>query len=314
MLQQTTFSAVLPRFLPFLDRFPDVSALSAASEDEVLAAWSGLGYYARARNLRSAAIEIVARHGGEIPREMRLLKRLPGFGDYMAAAVASLAFGRRVPAVESNVERVLSRVFALRGVPGSRALREKVTSRARRLLPSRRAGDGTVALMDLGQLICTPRRPICPTCPVTEDCEARRRGDPEAFPGRRSRPSPVSVSLAAAIARKEERLLLVRRRSNWLNGLWEFPSAEADSPEEARRALARRLRPLELALHSSRPIARARHTVVNRRIEVAVFLAEPVGSNGLRGREARWFLPVELANAAIPTLTRKIADAAARSG
>jgi len=314
MLQQTTFSAVLTRFHPFLDRFPDVSALAGASEDEVLAAWSGLGYYARARNLRRAAIEIVARYGGEIPREVRLLRRLPGFGDYMAAAVASLAFGLRVPAVEANVERVLSRVFALRGVPGSRALREDVTSRARRLLPSRRAGNVTAALMDLGQLICTPRRPICPTCPLADDCAARRRGDPETFPGRRPRPSPVSVSLAAAIARKEGRFLLVRRRSTWLRGMWEFPSAEADSPEKARRALARRLRPLELEFRSPRPIARARHTVVNRRIEIAVFLAEPVRSNGLRRPDARWFRPGELANAAIPTLTRKIADAAARSG
>lgn len=314
MLQQTTFSAVSPRFLPFLERFPDVRSLAAVTEDEVLAAWSGLGYYARARNLRRAAIEIVDDHGGVIPRESRILRRLPGFGDYMAAAVASLAFGARVPAVEANVERVLSRLFALPGRAGSRALREAVTSRSRQLLPVRRPGDFTAALMDLGQLICTPRRPSCPKCPLAGNCEARRRGNPERFPGRRPRPSPLHVSLAAAVAEKDGRLLLVRRRSTWLEGLWEFPCAEADSPEKARRALARRLRGLELALVPSPPIGKARHTVVNRRIEVAVFLADPIARNGGRRRDARWFLPVELDRAAIPTLTRKIAAAALRSG
>jgi A/G-specific adenine glycosylase len=314
MLQQTTFAAVRLRFVPFLERFPDVATLAAASEDEVLAAWSGLGYYARARNLRRAAIEIVDDHGGVVPSEPRLLRLLPGFGDYMAAAVASLAFGVRVPAVEANVERVVSRLFALPGSAGSRTLREAVTSRAWRLLPARRARDVTAALMDLGQLICTPRRPSCPKCPLASNCEARRRGNPERFPGRRSKPSPVRVALAAAVVEKDGRLLLVRRRSTWLEGLWEFPCAEADSPEKARRALARRIRRLELALLPSPPIGRARHTVVNRRIEVAVFLADSIARNGGRRRDAHWFLPEELDRAAIPTLTRKIAAAALRSG
>ncbi|HEY3172202.1 MAG TPA: NUDIX domain-containing protein [Thermoanaerobaculia bacterium] len=312
MLQQTTFAAVRPRFLPFLGRFPDVQSLAAAGEDEVLAAWSGLGYYARARNLRRAAIEIVRDRGGVIPREPSALRQLPGFGDYMAAAMASLAFGQQIPAVEANVERVLSRLFALPGRAGSRALRDRVTSRARELLPARRAGEVTAALMDLGQLICTSRRPSCPKCPLAGVCEARRRGNPERFPGRRPRPSPIRVSLAAAVAEKDGRLLLVRRRSTWLEGLWEFPSAEADSPEKARRALARRLRPLELALLPSPPIGRARHTVVNRRIEVAVFLADPMSRNMTRRRDASWFLPAELDRAAVPTLTRKIAAAAVR--
>ena len=316
MLQQTTFAAVRPRFLQLLERFPNVQSLAAATEDEVLAAWSGLGYYARARNLRRAAIEIVQDHAGVIPGEPRLLRQLPGFGRYMAAAVASLAFGARVPAVEANVERVLSRLFALPDRAGSSALRDRVTSRARELLPVRRAGEFTAALMDLGQLICTPRRPSCRECPLAGPCEARRRGSPERFPGRLRKPTPVRVSLAAAVAEKGGRFLLVRRRSSWLGGLWEFPSAGADSPEKARRALARRLRPLELALLASPPIGRARHTVVNRRIEVALFLAGTVARNGCQRprRDARWFLPGELGRAAIPTLTRKIADAALRSG
>jgi A/G-specific adenine glycosylase len=314
MLQQTTFSAVAPRFLPFLERFPDVRALAAATEDEVLAAWSGLGYYARARNLRRAAIDVVRDHEGRIPRDPLLLRRLPGFGSYMAAAVASLAYGARVPAIEANVERVVARLFAIDGDAGAPGLRASVASSLQDLLPRSRAGDLTAALMDLGQLICTPRLPSCGACPLGAECRARRSGRPERFPGRRPRPSPVRVSLAAAVARRDGRMLLVRRESSWLDGMWEFPSGESESPAGARRALGRRLRDLKLALSGSPPIGRARHAVVNRRIEIAVFRARSERDAGPGSDQARWFLPGELEKAAVPTLTRKIAAAALQSG
>jgi A/G-specific adenine glycosylase len=314
MLQQTTFSAVSPRFAPFLERFPDVGSLAAATEDDVLAAWSGLGYYARARNLRRAAIAIVSDHGGRLPRDPLDLRRLPGFGSYMSAAVASLAYGARLPAIEANVERVVSRLFAIAGDAGSPALRKAVALRLDELLPRSRPGDVTAALMDLGQLICTPRRPACGVCPLGENCVGRASGQFERFPGRRPRPAPVEVSLAAAVARRNGRLLLVRRRSSWLDGMWEFPSGEASSPPGARRALARRLAELELVLSGSAPIGRTRHAVVNRRIEITVFRARgrSTEGTGLPADLARWFLPGELENAAVPTLTRKIAAAALR--
>ena len=178
MLQQTTVGAVEKRYDAFLARFPDLASLARAREDSVLAAWSGLGYYARARNLRRAAERILREHGGVIPRDPGLLSMLPGFGEYMAAAVASLAFGQRLPAAESNVERVLSRVFALAGIAGSRELRGRVLAHARDLLPARRPGDMTAALMDLGQTICTPRRPVCPVCPIASACAALSLGNP----------------------------------------------------------------------------------------------------------------------------------------
>ena len=312
MLQQTTFSAVSPRFAPFLDRFPDVRSLAAATEDEVLAAWSGLGYYGRARNLRRAAIAIVRDHDGRIPRDPLVLRQLPGFGSYMSAAVASLAWGARLPAIEANVERVVSRLFAIAGDAGTPGLRTSIASRLGDLLPRSRPGDVTAALMDLGQLICTPRRPVCGVCPLGDDCLARRTGDPEGFPGRPPRPSAVHVSLAAAVAWREGRMLLVRRRSSWLDGMWEFPSGEAASAAGARRALARRLQELELALSGLPPIGRVRHAVVNRRIEITVFPARARSRGGADSELARWFLPDELENAAIPTLTRKIAAAALR--
>jgi len=316
MLQQTTVAAVRKRYDGFLLRFPDVESLARSTEEEVLAAWSGLGYYARARNLRLAAQAIVRNHGGSIPREPAALRRLPGFGPYMAAAVASLAYGARVPAAEANVERVLSRLFALSGLSGSPALRARVLAVAQELLPARRPGDLTAALMDLGQTVCTPRRPICPVCPVAPACEARRRGDPERFPQRRKKASPVHVSLAAAVAERRGRFLLVRRRSSWLDGLWEFPSAEGASTEEARRRLVHRVAALGLEVSDFPAIGSARHTVVNRRIEISVFRADRASRPGARTDRGagRWFLPGELADAAVPTLTRKIAAAGLRRG
>ncbi|HEY6066246.1 MAG TPA: NUDIX domain-containing protein [Thermoanaerobaculia bacterium] len=315
MLQQTTVPAVRNRYDAFLERFPDVESLARATEDEVLAAWSGLGYYARARNLRLAARTIVGGHGGAIPRAPSELSRLPGFGDYMAAAVASIAFGARVPAADANVERVLSRVFALPGIAGSRGLRDRVLARAAELLPERRPGDLTAALMDLGQTICTPRRPACPKCPIALRCEARRRGDPALFPRRRAKPRPVRICLAAAVAERGGRVLLVRRQSSWLDGLWEFPSAEGHSSPAARRRLARRIAPLGLELDSGTAIGSARHTVVNRRIEISVFRARRGDVRPAAvARGSRWFLPRELDGAALPTLTRKIAAAGLQPG
>jgi A/G-specific adenine glycosylase len=315
MLQQTTVGAVQKRYGAFVERFPDLATLARATEESVLAAWSGLGYYARARNLRRAAQLIVREHGGVIPRDARVLRALPGFGEYMAAAVASLAFGERLPAAEANVERVLSRVFALPGTAGSRELRERVLEHARALLPARRPGDVTAALMDLGQTVCTPRRPACPECPVSADCRARAEGDPESRPGRRPKASPVRLSLAAAVAEEDGLVLLVRRRSTWLDGLWEFPCAEAESDAASRTRLLRRLRTLGLELSDEPALGTARHAVVNRRIEITVFRARVRrGSRRPASPRARWFRPADLADAAIPTLTRKVAAAAGRSG
>ncbi|MGH9369852.1 MAG: A/G-specific adenine glycosylase, partial [Thermoanaerobaculia bacterium] len=202
MLQQTTVEAVRRRYHRFLARFPDLPSLARAREDSVLAAWSGLGYYARAKNLRRAAREILERHGGIFPRDPRTLGRLPGLGEYTAAAVASLAFGERLPAADANVTRVVSRLAAIPGTAGSRRNREAVLAFVGRLLPRRRPGDLTSALMDLGQGVCTPRRPACLRCPLASVCEARRRGDPEAYPRRRPTPAPVRMALAAVLVER----------------------------------------------------------------------------------------------------------------
>ncbi len=308
MLQQTTVASVRARYEGFLARFPDLPALARAREDTVLAAWSGLGYYARARNLRNAAREVLREHGGRLPRDPAVLRGLPGFGDYTAAALACLAFGARVPAADANVTRVLSRLFAISGS----SLRADVLERARELLASGRPQDLMAALMDLGQLVCTPRRPDCGRCPVAKDCLAARRGAPEAYPPRAAAPRRVEVYLAAACVLRDGRALLLRRNGRLLGGLWEFPCAEGKTPGAARRNLALRARRLGVRLTGS-SLGQARHTVVNRRLSIEVFPARPGSQFPILNSQfskSRWFTAEELARAAIPTLTRKVALAA----
>ena len=308
MLQQTTFAAVAARYPEFLSRFPDVRSLAGAREDSVLAAWSGLGYYRRARDLREAARRIVRDHGGAFPRDPAALRRLPGFGEYTAAAVAALAFGSRRPAADANVTRVVSRLYGIEGIAATKEHRRAVAARAEALLSSGDPGRMTAALMDLGQLVCSARKPSCGVCPVAEQCAALRLGSPERFPGRRAKPRPVRVYLAAALARRNGAALLVRRRSSFLDGLWEFPCAESGSRSAARRMLASKARALSLTL-DPKPLGTARHTVVNRRIAIEVFRARS-RRPPTQEEEWRWFTAAQLERAAIPTLTRKIARAA----
>jgi A/G-specific adenine glycosylase len=274
MLQQTTVAAVAARYDAFLARFPDVASLARAHEDSVLAAWSGLGYYARARNLHRAARVILARHGGRIPSDPAVLRELPGFGAYMAGAVAAIAFGVRAPAAEANVTRVLARLFRV-GDPPGKARDARILALAAALLPTDRAGDVTAAWMDLGQQICLPRRPRCPECPVGARCEARRAGDPERYPVRRPRPPAREVHLAAAVARRTDgRVLVVRADGSLLSRLWRFPSAEADRPDDARAALAEELAAYGLELADGAPLGEARHAIMNRRISVKVYAVD----------------------------------------
>lgn len=312
MLQQTTLPAVLGRYERFLARFPTLTALARASEEQVLAAWSGLGYYGRARNLLRAARRIREDHGGRLPRDPDALRRLPGFGPYTAAAVASIAYGVPVPAADANVTRVVSRLFALPGAAGSRRNRDAVLRHAARLLPRDRPGDFTAGLMDLGQLLCTPRRPACPRCPLAPDCAARKTGRPERFPRTRPKPRAERVAVAAADVRSAGRTLLLRREGTLLSGLWVHPFSEGRTAAQARRSLAAALPPLGCRLSGSAPSGEAAHAIVNRRFAIKIYPAVRDPGAGIRnpGPAGRWFRPEDLARAALPALTRKIARAA----
>jgi A/G-specific adenine glycosylase len=309
MLQQTTVQAVAPRYDAFLARFPTLASLARARESTVLAAWSGLGYYARARNLHRAARVVVREHGGRLPRSARELRALPGFGEYTAAAVASLAFGESVPAAEANVTRVLSRVHAIPGVAGGKAHRQEVLRCAeewQRAAPGR-SGDLTAALMDLGQLVCRPRNPECPVCPIARGCAARRGGVPEKFPARRKKAPAIRVYVAAAVAMRDGRALLLQRPERRLQRLWQFPAAEGRSQGAALAALARELRTLGLRRDPSASPSPARHTIMNRDLRIAVYPAFPNPGSKIKNPKSTWLTSRQLRRAAIPTLTRKIA-------
>ncbi|MCC6648585.1 MAG: A/G-specific adenine glycosylase [Polyangiaceae bacterium] len=241
MLQQTRVATVVEYFPRFIARFPDVASLAQAEQADVLAAWSGLGYYRRARALHEGARFVVAHLGGRLPRRPEELARIPGIGPYTAGAIASVAFGVQAPLVDGNVARVLSRLFALDADPSRGAGQRAVWALAASLVPARAPGVFNEALMELGATVCTPTSPRCGECPLAVECEALRRGEPETLPRLGPRRAPVTVYAGAIVVRERDRVLLGRRRPDALyGGMWEPPHVEARDAEEARR-LARAL-------------------------------------------------------------------------
>lgn len=292
MLQQTTVAAVLPYYRRFLERFPTASRLARADEEEVLALWSGLGYYHRARRLHAAVREVESRWGGRFPETVEDLRSLPGVGEYTAAAVASIAFGLPEAVVDGNVIRVLSRTFALRGDSDSARLRRRCREIAGALLAPRLPGDFNQALMELGATACTPRSPRCSSCPLRVDCEGRRRGDPERFPGSPGRRAAVTVLRSAALVRERGRLLLARIPEGRPNGgLLELPAIETGETGRGGKALERGLaRELGLRVRAGRLLGTVRHAITHRRISLEVYEARREG--GLPAGRGLRFVPL----------------------
>lgn len=222
MLQQTTVAAVKPYFAKFVDTWPDVASLASASDDDVMAAWAGLGYYSRARNLLKCARAVAARGG--FPATEAELRKLPGLGDYTAAAVAAIAFGARAVVVDANVERVVARLFAIdEPLPGAR---KAIRAAADSITPGRRAGDFAQGLMDLGSHICTSRAPRCLLCPLAESCEGRKQGEPERLPVKPPRkvvPQRHGTAFWITRARGREVWLVIRPAEGMLGGMRALP-------------------------------------------------------------------------------------------
>lgn len=233
MLQQTRVDTVMGYYEPWLARFPDVGTLAAASEPEVLKAWEGLGYYRRARNLHAAARVVRERWGGSVPSTSEELRELPGVGEYTAGAVASIAFGEAVPAVDGNVRRVLARWYDVPD-PSARWLRHTAGA----LVDEERPGDWNQALMELGATICTPRRARCDACPVDWACAARAAGTVDDRPARKGKPAPREAMYALAVLEAPDGSVLLERRpaGGLLGGMWAFPEREVADGEDARTA------------------------------------------------------------------------------
>jgi A/G-specific adenine glycosylase len=308
MLQQTRSETVQRYFARFLGRFPTVSELARARESAVLTLWSGLGYYSRARHLHRAARRIVAAHEGRVPADPKALRALPGVGRYTAGAVASIAFGRAEPVLDGNVSRVLARWFGVRGDPRSGAVQAALWKLAAALVSWRAAGEWNQALMELGATLCTPRHPGCGRCPVRSECAAHRDGAIDAIPGRTQRPATRRVRRAALVVERRSRFLLLRRDTGrLLRGLWEFPAIDArehERDEEVARRLLDELGDADGTLHSQ---GRIRHTIMNRRIETAVFRIRLDGDVGHGLGAAHWFRPDELSRVPLSALGLRIA-------
>ncbi len=317
MLQQTRVDTVIPRYEQFLARFPDLAALAAASLDDVLAEWSGLGYYRRARSLHAAARAIADEHGGEFPRQYTPLRALPGIGDYTAAAVAGIAFGEPHVGIDGNVSRVLCRYFGIAEAPTRVAVRRLLAAAAGSLLDDHAPGDVTQALMELGAQICTPRSPRCVDCPLLLRCVASADGTQELLPVRRKQ-TVVDVAEAAGVVERSGRFLLLRgQRPTVLADMWEFPTRDSrlreavvaedtvDPADDLRSYLAE----LGQGSVTLRHLGEIRHGITNRRIVCAVYRADagPTGSEPVAlSAKLGWFTPAEAARLPLAASAKRV--------
>jgi A/G-specific adenine glycosylase len=302
MLQQTTVKAVAPYYARFLQRWPTVEALAEASHDEVLRAWAGLGYYARARNLHACARAVVERHGGVFPDTPEGLRTLPGIGDYTAAAIAAIAFDAAAVPVDGNVERVVARLFAVEDALPAAKLQIKALAAS--LLPARRAGDFAQALMDLGATLCTPKTPACVLCPWREPCAARMRGDQESFPRKAAKREGRLRRGAAFVALRNDGHILLRRRAEkgLLGGMMEVPGSAWAHDFDVADALA--AAPFPRAAWR-RLAGQVRHVFTHFPLELTVFTARlPRVTPAPKGM--RWVALADAADEALPNVMRKV--------
>ncbi|QKV18860.1 A/G-specific adenine glycosylase [Oricola thermophila] len=299
MLQQTTVAAVKDYFAKFTAKWPDVAALAAASEEDILKAWAGLGYYSRARNLKKCADAVVAEHGGNFPGTANALRALPGIGDYTAAAIAAIAFDEPAAVVDGNVERVVARLFAIdTPLP---AAKKPIRERTGTLTPQDRPGDFAQAMMDLGATVCTPKRPACITCPLRDGCLALKAGDPERFPVRApKRARPVRRGAAYVLTNDDGAVLLERRGPDGLlAGMTQVPTtgwnARADGATDTSEA------PLPQAHWTD--CGAISHVFTHFELRLSVFRAE-----GELEPDAHqwWSEPDAIAGEALPTVMKKV--------
>lgn len=274
MLQQTRVETVIPYFRRWMSRFPTIRALTRASQQEVLSQWEGLGYYSRARNLHRGAKIVIREHQGELPQDMQTLQSLPGIGRYTAAAIASIAFGADVPALDGNAHRVLSRVFDVSEPARSPAGERLLWELAEEHLPPGRGGDYNQALMDLGALICTPQSPDCHLCPLAKECQALAKGVQQDRPVRQPKTKPPHHTVTAAIIQRNGQVLIAQRPQNGLlGGLWEFPGGKQEPGEDLVDCLRREIREeLGVAVQVDSSFGIYQHAYTHFRVTLHAFL------------------------------------------
>jgi A/G-specific adenine glycosylase len=312
MLQQTRVEAVIPYYERWMKLFPTVHALAQASEHDVLNAWEGLGYYSRARNLHKAARIVTEQYGGELPRDLEKLSKLPGIGRYTLGAIASIAFGMDVPALDGNIKRVYARLFDLSEPvdtpPGERLLWEL----AEKQLPPQQAGDYNQALMDLGATICIPKNPRCLICPLMKICQARQNGTQNLRPVKSPKKAVPHHTHAAGVITQDDQVLLARRPSEGLlGGMWEFPNGRvtgdplAGLADALKKGYNLRLRKSRKALHQE-PVAIVDHGYTHFTVSVYVYRCDLAST--AEAENLRWVSLKDLDDYPMGKIDRQIAD------
>ncbi|MGB8397958.1 MAG: A/G-specific adenine glycosylase [Bradyrhizobium sp.] len=310
MLQQTGVKTVAPYFLKFLARWPDVAALARASQDDVLRMWAGLGYYSRARNLHACAVAVLRDHGGVFPGTEEGLRALPGIGPYTAAAIAAIAFGCRTMPVDGNIERVVSRLFAVEEpLPQAKPLIQQLATtllgQSRDGDEKSRAGDSAQALMDIGSSICTPKKPACALCPLNDDCAAHARGDQESFPRKAPKKSgALRRGAAFVVTRGNELLVRTRPEKGLLGGMTEVPGSDWLAGQDDKAALMQAPLPNGIA-RWHRKAGVVTHVFTHFPLELVVYTARAAARTPTP-RGMRWVPVATLADEALPNVMRKV--------
>jgi len=318
MLQQTRVDTALRFYEPFLKRFPNVTALARAQEASVLKAWEGLGYYRRARYLHQAAKQVVTTDGAKIPSTAARLCDLPGIGDYTAAAIASIAFGEVVAAIDGNVARVIARLFAIEQDVRSQAGQTRVSVLARELVSPTRPGDFNQTWMDLGSMVCTPQTPSCPVCPLKRYCQGLAQGIADELPVLAKAKTPIPVRLVVGVFAQNEKLLVARdAQRGWWRGLWGFPMIERKQRTPLQRTLRELATSCDVEL-TSKPARtkKVRHQLTHRTLTFEVLVSECRPAQ--RGQTAsidpnvehRWVTRAGFKKLAVSTAHRKVFSAA----
>jgi A/G-specific adenine glycosylase len=312
MLQQTRVDTAIPYFRRFVAAFPSVRALAAAAPQDVLKAWEGLGYYSRARNLQRAARQVLTLHGGRLPRTSARLRGLPGVGPYTAAAIASIAFREPCPVVDGNVLRVMARFRAIAEATHRSSVRRRIETFLASHVPRERPGDFNQAIMELGALVCRPRHPLCPACPLRRWCRAFLTEATDRLPLPRQRKTLPHYSIAACVIRKRGRVLIAQRRDDqMLGGLWEFPGGKRLPGETLEETAEREIREeIGIRIVVLRRLCVVRHAYTHFRITLHAFACRHVSGRAcaIETAAVRWVRPADLRTYPFPAADRPILD------
>ena len=305
MLQQTRVDTVIPYYHRFLSLFPTLEALAAAPEEQVLKAWEGLGYYSRARNLQKGARQVMREYQGRLPSDPEELEKITGIGPYTAGAIASIAYDRRVPAVDGNVIRVLSRVFGIREDVTVPSVRRRLSQLAAGLVPADRPGDYNQAVMDLGATVCVPGTPDCARCPLAAGCDACAEEDADLLPVRAAAKPPVPVDVGVGLVTCGDRILMQRRDAALLRGLWVFFLMEGDA---SREGMQKKLRSLGLDAAYKTDLGEAQHVFTHRIWNMRLYHFE--ASEPIPLQDFTWVDAEQLRALPLPTAMRAAKKAA----